>query len=201
MKASHVILLMIAILTGIVSVAGTMFLSRPYSFNGVTLDPKVGIKDFTLTDQNGKPFNLGNQRDKIILIFFGYTHCPDICPVTLSDYGSIRAKLGDKANKVQFVFITVDPERDTAARLKNYLEIFDPNIIGLTGERNELKSVWDSFFVYQEKVEVGSASGYLVDHTSRIYMVDEKGNLFLTFHFGTTSEEMAADIIHLLGRN
>jgi protein SCO1 len=201
MKTSHVILLLIAILTGFVAVAGTMFLSRPYSFNGVTLDPPIEIKDFTLTDQNGKRFHLSNQRDKIVLIFFGYTHCPDICPVTLSDYGSIRAKLGDKAEKVQFVFISVDPERDTVARLSDYLEIFDPKILGLTGERNELKAVWDSFFVYQEKVEVGSASGYLVDHTSRVYLIDKKGNLFLTFHFGTTSEEMAADINYLLERN
>jgi protein SCO1 len=201
MKASHLILLIIATLTGFAAVAGTMFLSQPYKFNGITLDPAIGVDDFILIDQYGKPFSLGNQRDKIVLIFFGYTHCPDICPVTLSDYGAIRNKLDEKADQVQFVFITVDPERDTVERLKPYLEIFDPGILGLTGKQDELNAVWNSFFVYQEKVDVGSASGYLVDHTSRVYLVDKEGNLRLTFHFGTTSDEMTEDIIYLLGRN
>ncbi|MBE0411434.1 MAG: SCO family protein [Anaerolineales bacterium] len=200
MKASHFILLLIAFLTGFAAVAGTLFLSKPYVFNGVTLDPPVEIEDFALIDQHGQRFSLRDQTDKIVLIFFGYTHCPDICPVTLSDFRDIKSKLGDLDDQVEFVFITVDPERDTPEQIYTYLQIFENGILGLSGERYELEKVWESFFVYQEKVDAGSEAGYLVDHTSRVYLVDKQGELRLTFHFGTTSNEMAEDIIYLLGR-
>ncbi len=122
-----------------------------------------------------KPFRLSDQKGQIVLLFFGYTHCPDVCPVTLSHFKQIKADLGDQADQVRFVFITVDPERDTADQLSQYLPNFDPDITGLTGSRQSLESVWKSYGVYQAKQEVGSAAGYLVDHTARTYLIDQQG--------------------------
>ena len=201
MKTRHIFLLVIAILTGLVTVAGVLFLTQPYTFKGVYYETPIPVDDFSLKDQNGNTFQLADQKGKVVLIFFGYTYCPDSCPVTLSDYRQIKTILGDRVEDVRFVFVTVDPERDTPERINSYLEIFDPSIIGLTGDQADLQTVWDTFFVYQERVEVDSASGYLVDHTSRVYLVDKHGDLSLTFYFGTTPDEMAQDVIYLLERN
>jgi protein SCO1/2 len=118
--------------------------------------------------------------------------------VTLSDFLRIRSQLGEEAEQASFVFITVDPERDTPERMKRYLTNFDPEIIGLTGSRSELESVWSSYGVYQAKSEGSSGNNYLVDHSSRIYVIDKQGNLILTYLFGTENQVIAEDVYHLI---
>lgn len=188
----------LAILAGVLLVvAGTRIFAQPYTFRGSLIDPPLPAVDFVLSDQDGQPFRLSDLRGKVVVMAFGYTACPDVCPATLSDFKRIRALLGDRADQVQFVFVTVDPERDTPDRLRGYMAAFDPAFKGLSGDLAALEHVWQSYGVYHKKQFVGSASGYLVDHTSRIYVVDAQSQLRLTFPFGTGTESMVQDIRHL----
>jgi protein SCO1 len=200
MKLRHLLLLGTAVLIGLTAVAGTLVFARPHAFNGSLYDPPLPAEDFALTDQRGQIFRLSENEGNIVLMFFGYSNCPDVCPVTLSDFKKIKAELGPKEERVRFVFITTDPERDTPERLREYLGFFDPAIIGLTGSRSELEKVWDAYGVYQAKVETGSSSGYMVDHTSLVYLIDSDNNFRMTFSFGTEARAMAGDIAELLKR-
>ncbi len=172
--------------------------NQAYSYQGVLIDPPAPATDFELIDQNGQPFRLSEQRGDVVLIFFGYTNCPDVCPVTLSEYKRIKEELGEQAGRVRFVFITVDPERDTTERLKGYVESFDPSFIGLTGDSESLEQVFKAYGVYYERRDVGSAAGYLVDHTARTYLIDPQGNWRLNYPFGMETSKISADIQHLL---
>jgi protein SCO1/2 len=178
-------------------IAGTQLFARPYTFRGSLIDPPMPSTDFVLEDQHGADFRLSAQQGKVVVMTFGYTSCPDVCPTTLADFKRVQTLLGDQADQVQFVFVTVDPERDTPERLEQYMTAFDPAFRGLHGDMRQLEHIWESYGVYHEQQEVGSAAGYLVDHTSRIYVVDTQGNLRLTFPFGATTEDMAQDIRHL----
>jgi len=181
--------------------AGRQFLGGAYTFKGSLIDPPVPAADFSLTDQHGELFQLSAQKGKVVLIFFGYTNCPDVCPITLTDFKRIKSELGDQAEEVRFVFITVDPERDTVERLSTYLPSYDPDFYGLTGGREQLEQVWKSYGVYQAHQEGGSAAGYLVDHTARIYAIDQQGNWRLTYPFEMEREAVLEDVRHLLKGN
>ena len=187
----------LGLLLGLLGV-GAVALSRPYEIRGSRIDPPVPAADFSLNDAEGQPFRLSEQRGKITLIFFGYTTCPDVCPATLSEMKQVRQRLGADADRVSFVFVTVDPERDTPERMGQYVTTFDPAIRGLTGSEAELEPVWKTFGVYRAKQEVNSAVGYLVDHTSRVYLVDQQGNLAVTYAFGTPIDDLVLDLRHLL---
>ncbi|MBI5650929.1 MAG: SCO family protein [Chloroflexi bacterium] len=154
--------------------------------------------DFSLTDQDGKKFNLKDIRGNVVLLFFVYKNCPDVCPTTLAEFKKIRAELGTRAQRVRFVFITIDPERDTLDHLRGYLSIFDPAILGLSGTETELDPVWKSYGVYRAKRDVGSAAGYLMDHSSRTYVIDRRGNLRVTFAYGTEVRDIVADVRYLV---
>lgn len=177
------------------------FLSGDYEYQGSLIDPPVPAADFELIDQDGNPFSLSDQIGKINLIFFGYTNCPDVCPVTLSEYMNIKKALGDKSAGINFIFITVDPERDNQVHLKNYLNRFDPEFIGLSEDRSVLEQVWADYGVYQEQIETKSAIGYLVDHTSRTYIIDSQGNWKLTYPFGIETKKIIQDLNHMLQNN
>jgi protein SCO1/2 len=172
--------------------------TQDYTYQGSLIDPPVPAADFELTDQHGQTFRLSDQRGKVVLIFFGYTHCPDVCPVTLSEFKQIKSKLGNQVDDISFVFITVDPERDTLEKLGDHLANFDAGFIGLSGDRSSLEEVWMSFGVYQAKQETGSAAGYLVDHTARVYAIDVDGNWRLTYPFGMESDKLFQDVRHLI---
>ena len=172
--------------------------AQRYTFQGSLIEPPVPAQDFELTDQQGNTYRLSDQKGKVVLIFFGYTHCPDVCPVTLSEFKQIKAQLRDDAENVEFVFITVDPDRDTSEKLASYLVNFDPDFVGLTGETSDLVDVWGNYGVYQEKQESSSAAGYLVDHTARVYAIDINGNWRLTYPFGMEPEKMLQDVRHLI---
>lgn len=200
MKPRSLLIFGIAVLLGMVAVFLLLGPTKPYTYQGSLIDPPAEAPKFELSDVDGQRFRLGDLNGQVVIIFFGYTSCPDVCPVTLTDFLRIRSKLGNQAEKVSFVFVTVDPERDTPERMKKYLTNFDPAIIGLTGERSELESVWSSYGVYEAKVDGSSGGNYLVDHSSRIYVIDEAGNLKLTYLFGTEYQVIAEDVRHLISK-
>lgn len=201
MNIRKAVLLGVAILAGIGIVYATMTYARPYAYQGSLIDPPAPAPDFELIDQHGQPYRLSDQKGKVVLIFFGYTHCPDVCPVTLTDFKQIKAQLGNQSKDVAFLFVTADPERDTTEQLKKYLENFDSDFIGLTQERSLLEPVWKDYGVFQAKVESDDPDNYLVDHSARTYTIDKNGNLRLTYLFGTSSEVIAEDVVHLLNEN
>ncbi|MEJ2511244.1 MAG: SCO family protein [Anaerolineales bacterium] len=172
---------------------------QEYAFNGVVYENPKPAPQIILNGSDDAQFNLKSLSDKIVLIFFGYTSCPDVCPSTLSDMKRVTKLLGDDADSVQVIFITVDPDRDTVEKLNSYLSLFDPKFLGLTGSVNDLEKVWDEYGVYRE-VDTSSktAAGYLVNHSSRLYLIDQKGRLFLTYGYGTSPESIAEDIEYLI---
>lgn len=200
MKPRYLLIFGLAILVGLIAMFLLLGPRRTYTFQGSLIEPAVAAPPFELTDIEGQPFQLSDLEDQVVVMFFGYTGCPDVCPVTLTEFLQIRSKLGDAADGVSFVFVTVDPERDTPERMRKYLTNFDPEIIGLTGERGELEPVWADYGVYQAKAEGGSEANYLVDHSSRVYVIDAEGNLRLTYLFGTENELITDDVRHLVSR-
>lgn len=189
---------LIFLLGGAIIVEGTQVFSKPYQYQGSLIEPASPAPSFKLPSTTGEEFDLEAQRGKVVLLFFGYTHCPDICPTTLNDFKQVKNHLGGQADHVQFVFVTADPQRDTMKAVRDYVSIFDPGFIGVTAPEEKLKPVWDAYGVFVKKREVGSAAGYLVDHTARIYVVNPEGKLRLTFPQGMAPEAMADDISHLL---
>ena len=149
-----------------------------------------------LTDHNGKPRKLADFRGKIVVIFFGYVHCPDVCPTTLADLAQVMTKLGRDANKVQVLFVTVDPERDTREILAQFVPAFHPSFLGLYGDAAATAKVARAFDVVYEKQP--TKSGYNVDHTAGSYIVDGDGRVLLLAPFGQRADWMAEDIKLLL---
>lgn len=158
--------------------------------------------DFTLTDVHGNPFHLADQKGNVVLLYFGYTYCPDVCPTTLGDFKRVHTQLGDLADRVRFVLITADPDRDTPERLAKYLTFFGDDFVGLVGSAEELQSVYDKYGVFVEKQQAeGSAAQYLVSHTANVFLIDPDGNWRLVYEFGTAPEDMVQDITALLEKS
>ena len=175
------------------------FTSQNNRLRGSVIEPAMPAAEISLTDQNGQPFRLADHRGKVVLLFFGYTYCPDVCPATMAELRAARAMLKpEDAARVQVVFITVDPARDTAASIQEYVSRFDPAFLGLSGTEAELSAVWQAYGVFREIEQSDSVAGYLVAHTSRVYVVDVNGNLSLSFAFGTPPADVANDLRILL---
>lgn len=170
-------------------------------FHGLVLEPIEAAPDFTLTDQHGDAFTLSEQQGKTVLLFFGYTFCPDVCPTTLADFAQIRRTLGEEADRVEFVFISVDPERDTQEVIGRYVGKFDESFIGLRGEGDVLDAVKADYGVFSapETTEEGHEHDYLVTHSSFTYLVDPEGMLTVFYPFGTTAPDITADLRQVLG--
>jgi protein SCO1/2 len=177
---------------------GAQVLRGPYQFKGTLIEPGRPIGPLTLADQHGREYVLGAADERLAVVFFGYTSCPDVCPTTLAEYRRVHDLLGERAQEVSFIFVTVDPERDTPERMGEYVARFNPAFIGLSGTEQELEPVWESFFVYREIDSHEPGDHYLVDHTSRTYVLDRDGLLRLTFPFGLEVEAMASDLRELL---
>lgn len=184
-------------LAGLVVIWAVAF-ARPYQMHGSEIMPPVTAPPIQLTRIDGSTYDLHAAGGSVSLLFFGYTACPDVCPTTMADFKKIKADLGPMAERAQFVFITVDPQRDTIQRSAEYAAGFDPQFIGLSGSEAELKPVWSAYGVYRQIQEGQSAAGYLVDHSSRIYLVDTHGDLRLTYVYGTSPEDIAADARFIL---
>jgi cytochrome oxidase Cu insertion factor (SCO1/SenC/PrrC family) len=152
---------------------------------------------FALIDQAGDPRTDENFRGKLLLIYFGYSYCPDVCPTDLQQIGLAVDRLGAAGGTVQPLFITLDPERDTAAHLAEYVPLFHPRLIGLTGSAEQIRGVASAYKVYYAKYPPGSAD-YVIDHSSFIYLVDENGKYIGFFPPGTTADRMVEIIrMHL----
>jgi len=142
---------------------------------GSALAPVAGIGgDFALFDQTGKPFGAADLKGHPSLIFFGYTFCPDVCPTTLLEAEGWMKELGADADRLKVIFVTVDPERDTAEKLKDYLASFDPRFVGLTGPRPEIDRILKAYRVFARRVE-GKGGDYTMDHTAAVYLLDPQG--------------------------
>lgn len=148
---------------------------------------------FQLTDQNGKAVTDKSLKGKPTLIFFGYTHCPDVCPTSLFEISEVLRALGRDADKVNAIFISVDPERDTPATMKDYLSSFDPHLQGLSGDPAETAKVISSYRVYAKKVPTKDGD-YTMDHTALIYLMDRDGRFVSPFNLKRTPEEAAVDL-------
>ena len=155
-------------------------------------------RDFVLTNQDGVSFDTATLRGKVILLFFGYTTCPDACPMTLSKLARVNALLRSKGEQVQTVYVSVDPERDTVEKIKTYLSYYTLPVVGLTGTVEEVASVAGDFGVYHSRSEEETAAGYLIDHTTLLYMIGPDGTLRYLSHPEDSPEVIAALIRQVL---
>ena len=155
--------------------------------------------DFTLTDHNGQPFELSSLRGKVVLLFFGYTFCPDACPTTLSKLASVSRKLGDDAKRVKTLYVSVDPGRDTPAVMKDDLSNFDVDALGLTGTKADIDKVVAKFGAEYEIISTpDSAAKYTIAHSTTLYGIDTEGRTRFTFSYGASVDELVQGIRALL---
>ncbi len=168
------------------------------SFSGLDISGANYGKDFSLKDTEGQTRRLADFRGRVVVLFFGYTQCPDVCPTNLSTLAQVMKQLGDDSNKVQVLFMTVDPERDTPELLRQYVPSFDPRFLGLYSDAQGTATVASEFKVFYKKNPGTSPDSYTVDHTAGTYIFDPQGRLRLYEKHGETPERLSADIRMLL---
>jgi protein SCO1/2 len=189
----------ICLLVVAAAIVVNILFDKPASFRGTTYaEPYPPAPEFSLTDAKGKTINLEDVRGKIVLLFFGYTYCPDICPTTLAQLKLAMQDLGKKSEQVQVIFISVDPKRDSSESMQNYVERFDPAFMGLGGTEEELAPIWNEYGIFREIVEGTSENNYIVNHTGRIILIDQDGNLRLSYGLQVDPKDISQDIQILL---
>ena len=169
------------------------------AFHATDITGASFARDFELPDHNGKTRKLADFRGKVVALFFGYTHCPDVCPTTLSDLASALKSMGADAQKVQVLFVTLDPDRDTPALLQRYVPAFNPTFLGLHPNKEQLKSIASEYKVVYQKNPSIDKDDYLIDHSAGTYVYDTKGRLRLLIPYGSSVEAIAHDLKALLG--
>lgn len=189
-------ILILAIATILGLTVGVYFL-RPHTFHGTVIQSPEPSHNFTLTGVNGD-VSLSDFRGKVVLIYFGYTFCPDICPGTLGNVAQALRDMGTKAEDVQLIMVSLDPERDTPEKLAEYMNHFHPSFIGITGTKEQLDEVASLYGIYYQKNEGSSATGYLIDHTATLLVLDREGYLKLVFPYGVTAQDIADDLKYML---
>jgi len=167
-------------------------------FNNVDVTGASYARDFRLTDFNGKPRALADFRGKVVVVFFGYTQCPDVCPTTLTDMAEVKKRLGPDGDKLQVIFVTLDPDRDTPQVLSQYVPAFDPAFIGLYGTRDETAAVAKEFKVFYQKVPGKTATSYTLDHTAGSYVFDREGRLRLFLRHAGAVDPIVEDLRKLV---
>lgn len=171
----------------------------PHVFHGIVSQAPPRAADFTLTAHTGQAVRLSDFQGKLVLLYFGYTFCPGICPTTLAEVAQALQTLeSTQAEKIQFLLISVDPQRDTPARLAEYVTHFHPSFLGLTGTPDEVAIAAAAYGIYHKHYEGATANSPMVDHTSMVIAVDTQGVVRLVFPFGTPAQAMAADLLALL---
>ncbi|MET0679413.1 MAG: SCO family protein [Burkholderiales bacterium] len=168
------------------------------SFKSVDVTGGEFGREFQLTDHTGKPRTLTDFRGKVVVVFFGFTQCPDVCPTTLVEMKAVKEKLGKDGERLQVLFVTVDPERDTPELLAKYVPAFDPTFIGLYGDAEATARTAKEFKVFYKKVPGSSPNNYSVDHTAALYVYDPSGKLRLFAKHAQGAEALAHDIKLLL---
>ncbi len=171
---------------------------QPPSFQATDITGAAFARDFRLTDHNGRVRTLADFRGKVVAVFFGYTHCPDVCPTTLSDFSAALHELGDQAGRVQVIFVTVDPERDTPDILKQFVPAFNPTFLGMYTDSDTLKQLAKEYKVVYQKTSVKGTDDYLIDHSAGTYIYDPKGHLRLLMPYGSSPDAIAHDLKALL---
>lgn len=164
----------------------------------MALDPPKDLPAFTFADASGSTTRTIPEQGAPAVVFFGYTHCPDVCPTTLADWKRVKERLGKKADKVRFVFVSVDPERDTPAVSQRYAAQYDSSFIGVSGDPATTAGIMKAFGVAAMKEENPTGGDYLVGHSAQVFLVNNKGQLVALYSFGTSWEALAADLDNLL---
>ena len=167
-------------------------------FNNVDITGANYARDFRLTDFSGKPRSLADFRGKVVVVFFGYTQCPDVCPTTLSDMAEVKKRLGPDGEKLQVIFVTLDPDRDTPQVLSQYVPAFDPGFLGLSGTRDETAAVAKDFKVFYQKVPGKTETSYTLDHTAGSYVFDREGRVRLFLRHAGAVEPIVEDLRKLV---
>lgn len=187
---------------GVIGLAALgVWLFRPAGeLRGTTYaEPYPPAPPINLTRADGSSFQLSELKGNIVLLFFGYTACPDVCPTTLAELKTAVDRIGpEKAENVEVVFVSVDPQRDTPERVQEYANHFNERFIGLSGPESALAKVWSDYGVYRSVAEGSPATGYLVDHTARITLIDQDGNLRSSYSFETPVDDLVHDLNLLL---
>jgi protein SCO1/2 len=171
--------------------------SKP-SFQNTDVTGAEFGRELRLVDHNGKPRTLADFKGKVVAIFFGFTHCPDVCPTTLSTMKAVKETLGADGDRLQVLFVSVDPERDKPEFLSKYVTAFDPSFLGLVGTPDEIAQAAKHFKVYYQKVPGKTPETYSIDHTASTYLYDPQGRLRLFVRHGQSVDPIAADIRLLL---
>jgi protein SCO1/2 len=172
--------------------------SQPAHFNATDLTGSTIGTDFSLPDQTGKLRRLSDFKGKVAIVFFGYTQCPDVCPTTLSTLREVMMQLGPQAERVQVLFVTLDPERDTPELLAQYVPSFHPAFLGLRGDLAATETTAQAFKVFYKKQPGATPVAYSIDHSTGSYVYDPQGRLRLYVKYGDTAEHMTGDIRQLL---
>jgi protein SCO1/2 len=155
-------------------------------------------KGFALTDHNGKPRTLADFKGEVVVVFFGYTQCPDVCPTTLSELAGIKKALGSEAERLQVIFITLDPQRDTPELMAGFVPAFDSSFLGLWGEQAVIDKVAKDFKVFAQKVPSKDSKSYTIDHTAGSYVFDDQGRIRLFVRHGQGGDGLQKDLQRLL---
>mgnify|MGYP000853280171 CR=1 FL=1 len=158
------------------------------AYAGTTYEPPVELDDFVMAASTGVDMSLSDIKGQYILLFFGFTHCPDVCPTTLAIFRQVKDLLGDYSSDVIFLFISVDSPRDTPEVIATYLRNFDPDFIGMSGDDETLQAIAAPFGLFYERNNAESQSNYSVDHTGRSYVIDREGRLRVSYAYGTEAE-------------
>ena len=181
------------------AVAGLLACSQDKpQFKAIDITGADYAKGFTLTDHNGQTRNLSDFKGKVVVLFFGYTQCPDVCPTSMTELAEVKRLLGTEGDKLQGVFITVDPARDTAELLKAYMGNFDPSFVAFIPTPDQLAAVAKDYKVYYKKVDGKTPTSYTMDHSAGSYVYDTQGHLRLYSRYGSGAQALAQDIQTLL---
>jgi protein SCO1/2 len=171
---------------------------QTHEFAGAVLPEATPLSDFTLTAAGDTPVSLSDFRGQYVFVYFGYTFCPDFCPTTLAKLARVREGLGDDADRMQVIMVSVDPERDTPEALADYVTRFDPSFVGLSGTTAEIDAAGAPFGLFYQKNEGSAATGYLVDHSTRTYLIDPAGNARIAYPHDAAVEDIVADLRWLI---
>ena len=191
-RSARLLLVLGAFVTGLALFSAVIFI-----VTGRTPAPIAGPSaiggPFQLVDHNARPLTDRDLKGRPFLVFFGFTHCPDICPATLFEVSEILRAMGPDADRVRALFVTVDPERDTPEKLKDYLSSFDPHLVAVTGDPAAVKAMEKAYRVYSKKVPL-DGGGYTMDHTALVYLMDKEGRFVAPFNVKRRPAEAAADL-------
>ena len=170
----------------------------PIVLKGVDLTGANYARELSLPDQDGRPRTLAEFKGKVLVLFFGYTQCPEVCPTTMSELAQVKKSLGPQGDAVQGIFVSLDPERDTPEILKKYLANFDPSFIALRGTPEQTQAVAKEFKVFYAKVPGKTAGSYTLDHTAASFVFDKQGRVRVFERYGADPQDVAADLKALI---